>query len=476
MLAGCLLLAGACHTPKGGSQLTASGGPPKPGPIPSSECDGKAAVDEALRDVPGVRASWFNDPSGNERLYVLEAGPPQGPTQAPTLVLIHGVGSIGTADYYPVLAALSKHRHVLAVDLPGFGRSNPEDKDFGPERLARAVDTVVRTCARGRIDVLGHSSGGSLAVLFAAERADVVRRLILVDVAGILRAEVLLHGQLHQVLSPMRESTPLLSKGVEAIGNVSIDAIHALAPSVEKVGKSGVLGQSPGVLAATALLDFNFGRAIAEVRAPTLILWGSDDHVVPTRIGELLHDRITQSQLVYIPNAGHVPMKDEPGSMALLVNEYLDGPEPKRVEPPRPLPSGKVTRDGACKDKNDVELTGDFDEISITNCSRFRLHDVRARMVDIRKSQGRLDQTIISEGLTVDEVDMFITGGALHGVVALDSSDSKLDIAGVDIAGGETAVRMRKQNEIVFSVTPVQSPKTDSILHKELKVDALQEL
>jgi pimeloyl-ACP methyl ester carboxylesterase len=423
--------------------------------------------------MPGVRASWFNDPSGNERLYVLEAG--QKRRDAPTLVLIHGVGSIGTGDYYPVLAALSRERHVLAVDLPGFGRSNPEDEDYGPERLARSVETVVRTCASGEIDVLGHSSGGALAVLFAARRADVVRRLVLVDVAGILRPEVLLHGQLHQVLTPMREKTPALAKGIEATGSLTIDVLQALVPSAKKVGDSGLFGKSPGVLAATALLDYNFGQAIADVRAPTLILWGAEDHVVPTRIAELLDQRIAHSELTYIPDAGHVPMKDQPGSMSLLVNEYLDHPPPPRQAPVRPPPKD-VTRDGVCAKRDDFTLEGDFDEITINECERFRLHQVRARRVTIRQSQGRLDDVVISEGLTVDEADLFLTGGSLHGVVALDSSESKLDIAGVDIAGSQAAVRMRKQNEIVFSVTPVESPKTRGILHEEYKVDAAKEL
>jgi pimeloyl-ACP methyl ester carboxylesterase len=363
----------------------------------------------------------------------------------------------------------------LAIDLPGFGRSNPEDEDYGPERLARSVDTVVRTCAGRQIDVLGHSSGGALAVLFAAKRADIVRRLVLVDVAGILRPEVLLHGQLHQVLTRTREHAPGFAKGVEAVGSITIDVLQALVPNAKKVGDSGLLGKSPGVLAATALLDFNFGPAIADIRAPTLILWGAKDYIVPTRIAELLDARIAHSAVKFIPDAGHVPMKDQPGSMSLLVNEYLDGPPPP---PDRPdaAPPERVTRDAACLRENDVTLSGDYDEISITDCDRFRLHQVRARKVSIKKSKGRLDDTVISEGLEVYDVDLFLTGGALHGVVALDARDSKLDIAGVDIAGSESAIRMHKQNEIVLSVTHVQSPKTDRIMHEELKVDATKEL
>jgi pimeloyl-ACP methyl ester carboxylesterase len=467
---GVLLLACACRTPTG-----VSGGPPKPGPIPSQGCDGKAPLDPALKGIAGLRASWFNDPSGNERLYVLEAGPPAAQTKGPPLVLIHGVGAIGTGDYYPVLGQLSLNRHILAVDLPGFGRSNPEDRDFGPERLARSVDTVVRACAPGKIDVLGHSSGGSLAVLFAAKRKDVVRRLVLVDVAGILRPEVLLHGQLHQSLTPMREKVPVISKVVEKTGSVLIDAIQALVPNAEKVAETGLLGKSPGVLAATSLLDFNFGRAIAEVEAPTMILWGQKDYVVPTRIAQLLDDRIARSELVFIPDSGHVPMKDQPGSMSLLVAKYLDGPEPPENEPTSPPPLS-TTRDGLCKDQEDLTLTGDYDEILVTDCIRFRLHNVRANQITVRKSEGRIDDSTVGRGLFVYDSDLFITGGELKGPVALESSDSKLDIAGVDITGTQAAIRARKKSDIVLSVTPVHSPKTDEMVHKELELHEGQEL
>ena len=455
--------------------MGASGGPPKPGPVPSVACDGKAPLDPALRGIPGLRASWFNDPSGNERLYVLEAGPRAADTNTPPLVLIHGVGAIGTGDYFPVLGLLSQHRHILAIDLPGFGRSNPEDTDFGPERLARSVDTVVRACTPGKIDVLGHSSGGSLAVLFAATRADVVRRLVLVDVAGILRPEVLLHGQLHQSLTTTRDKVPVIGKAIEKTGSAMIDAVQVLVPSAKKLADTGVLGDSPGVLAATSLLDFNFGPAISEVRAPTLILWGQIDYVVPTRIAQVLDDRIARSELVFIPDSGHVPMKDQPGSMSLLVTRYLDGPEPPKKEPGEPQPLD-TTRDGLCKEQEDVTLTGDYDEILITDCQRFRLLNVRARQITVRKSQGRIDDSTISHGLFVDDSDMYITGGRLHGPVAIESSDSELDIAGVSIRGSTAAIRARKKSKLVLSVTSVHSPKTDTIVHKELELDDGQEL
>lgn len=418
----------------------------------------------------GARASWFNDPSGHERLYVLEAGPPVAQTGQPPLVLIHGVGSIGIRDYYPALAQLSRTRHVIAIDLPGFGRSDPQDDDFGPERLAHSVDTVVRTCAPGKIDVVGHSSGGALAVLFAARRADVVRRLVLVDVAGILRPEILLHGQLHQTLTPMRERVPRITKAVETTGSVMIEAIQALVPSARTVTNTGLLGKNPGLLAASALLDFNFGPSIAEITAPTLILWAEEDHVVPIRIARLLAARIAQSEIKFIKDAGHVPMKDQPDSTAALVNEYLSGPKPAPRKAAIAL-SEKLP-DGACSEQDDATLTGDFDNVVIVRCKNFRLHDARARHLTIRKSDGHVEDTEISHGLITDEANLTITGGSLRGAVALEASDSEIDIAGTLIVGTEAALRVKTKSTLVLSVSKLQSPKTNAFLHQELKAAA----
>lgn len=456
----------ACSHP-----VTASGGPPHPpSGIPSTACIGNAPVDPEIATVPHVRASWFN-PSASERLYVLEAGP-RSPNR-PTLVLIHGVGAVGTADFYPVLAGISHDRHVLAVDLPGFGRSNPNDNDFGPERLEQVVETVARACATPTVDVLGHSSGGALALLYASNRADKVRKLIVVDAAGILRPEVLLRGQLHQQLTDMREATPRLEKAVERMGDALINAMHAVTPSATALGKSGLLGSGPPILAATSLLDYNFGRAILGVRAPTLLLWGEEDHVMPPRIAHLLDDRIERSELVYIPGSGHVPMKDQPALFASLVAGYLDTSlSAVREKLGEPLRGRNVsTRIQLCRDQDDLELEGDFDIIDLKNCRRFWMHDVRARSIRIHNSQGVLEGAQVREGTFVSDATLAITGGRFFGPVALEVTDSRLDVAGATFVGDTLALRIEGKSELVFSVTAVASPRTSRILHQELSIE-----
>jgi pimeloyl-ACP methyl ester carboxylesterase len=425
-------------------------------------------VDDAIKDVPHVRASWFN-PSATERLYVLEAG--RAAPRQPTLVLIHGVGAVGSKDYYPVLAALSRARHVLAVDLPGFGRSNEKDKDFGPDRLVRAVDQVVRACATPRLDVLGHSSGGALALLFAAHRADAVRRLVVVDAAGILLPEVLLEGQLHQALTDARENAPGGAKLAEKLGRGLIKMLHGLTPSASALAESGLLGDSPAVHAATALLDYNFGQAILNVRAETLVLWGKQDEVAPPRIAHLLDERIEDSELTFLDDAGHVPMRDQPELFASVVSGYLaQGLGPFRTR--SPSEPNTSAREGRCQDQENVVFEGDFASIDVLRCKRVWLNHVRALRVTVRDSEGRLDSTQISQGLWVEDSKLSLTGGLFKGAVALQVKDSKLDVAGANIVGDELALKVvGKKSNFMFSVTPLASPKTAKLMHQELSPD-----
>lgn len=475
----------ACRPP-----AFSSGGPPKPGtPIPSPACHGDAPLDEALKAIPNARASWFN-PSPTEKLYVLEAGPDQ--PQYPTLVLIHGVGVVGTGDFYPVLAELSRTRHVLAVDLPGFGRSKLGDDDFGPDRLVATVDRVVRACGTKRIDVLGHSSGGALSLLFAANHTDLVRKLIVVDAAGILLPDVLLRGQLHQSLTDARENAPIGAKIAERLGRVMIQAVHAFMPKASDLSETGLLGKSPSVLAATSLLDYNFGQAILGVRANTLVLWGKNDHVMPARIAHLLDDRIENSDLLFIDGAGHVPMKDQPALFASMVSGYLNeghallpdsGKPAKRVPKAAARAPGPVhfdgrgrpeqtpnvsTRKGSCAGQENIILEGDYDTIDVDKCKRIWLNHVRARTIHIQDSDGRLDGAAVTAGVVMDRAQFSLTGGDLMGATALEVKESKLDLAGVQILGDETALRADGKSELVFSVCPLESPHTARMLHESI--------
>src|SRR5918992_4149420 len=97
------------------------------------------------------------------------------------LVLLHGVAT-SRLVWRRVIGPLARRRRVIAVDVPGFGESEPAGPGF---ELDEVADRLVDGLAPGRFDLVGHSLGGAVAVATAARHPDRVRRLVLVAPAGL---------------------------------------------------------------------------------------------------------------------------------------------------------------------------------------------------------------------------------------------------------------------------------------------------
>jgi pimeloyl-ACP methyl ester carboxylesterase len=430
-----------------------------------------APVNAEVRDLPYVTASWLKPSGSNARLYLLEVGPRS--MTHPPLVLFHGVGDGGNRDFYPVLAALSGKRRVIAVDLPGFGHSERRGDDFAADQMVRQVASVVDALGIRRCDVLGHSSGGALALLFAAQSPKLVRRLVLVDVVGVLRPETLLRSALHEQLNDMRDAVPIAAEIVEKSGDALVNFLNLFIGSAGALSDSGLAGSAPGALLAMALLDYNFGAAVFGVTAPTLLVWGDRDEWAPVRIAHLLEDRIHGSKLSFLKDSGHVPMKDQPAALAELVTSYLDEPieKPSEADPP-----DELAPDRRCEKQDDQIITGDYREIILDHCKHAWLNRVRARRIVVRESEVRIEHGYVTEGIVADSSDLVITGGELRGEVALELDRGTYDVAGVDIEGKVAAVRARDRASVLFSVTRIKSPKATRMLHEAMDLVPGQEL
>jgi pimeloyl-ACP methyl ester carboxylesterase len=408
---------------------------------------------------------------GEKKIYVLELGKKR--RGVPPLVLFHGIGVIGIRDFLPALAPLSRDRQVIGIDLPGFGHSERNDDDLTPDRMVRKVASVLHALGVQKVDVVGHSSGAALALLLAAQKHELVRRLVLVGVVGVLRPETLLRSQLHENLNELREERPVAAKVVEKSGDALVNALAAILPSASALGESGLAGRSANVLLATSLLDYNFGSAIAHVRTPSLLVWGDKDDVAPIRVGHLLDDRLPMSELEYVKDAGHVVMKDQPVVLAALINTYLDDPLPRpqrKKQPDEPL------ADMRCEGQSDQTFTGEFDEIVIDNCKNAWLNRVQARRIVVRGSDVRLDHASVSEGVIADGSTLVITGGELRGEVPLNLGGGSHDVAGTVILGTRAAVHARDRADVLFSVTRLTSPRGTRFAHEEVELASGQDL
>lgn len=261
-------------------------------------------------DVDGVRVHLRDEGSG------------------PVLLLLHGTASSlhtwqGWAD------RLSSHRRVIRVDLPGYGLTGPAPEGgYASERYVAFVLRLLEVLhVEGPIDLAGNSFGGAISWKFALAHPSQVRALILVDAAGyppvrlptpfrIARTPVL--GRLVRWVTP----TFMMRKNVrEVYGNPELvtDAlVHRYETLLRREGNRQVM-----VERFNGPAELDRSGEIANVRVPTLILWGAKDAWIPLEFGERFHAAIPGSRMTVLPAAGHVPMEEAPDETARIADEFL---------------------------------------------------------------------------------------------------------------------------------------------------------
>ncbi|HVR62195.1 MAG TPA: alpha/beta hydrolase, partial [Polyangia bacterium] len=313
--------------------LAAAGGcrSARPVTVATRADDRPAPLDPEVAGLPGARGHFIPDDVFGGTIYAVTAGPASSSSPSPSpppLVLVHGLGDMGVRDFYPLLPELARRRAVVLFDLPGFGRSSRTNAPYTPDRYAAVLARVIDRYAAGPVDVLGHSMGGAIALLHAATYPQQVRRLVVVDAAGILNHEALLAHHLHRVVDPAQPLLPGLAAWALDKAAAVMDQGRKLDAATDLVMQMGPLRQQilrgdPGAIAALGLVLHNFGPALAAVRAPTLLVWGGDDNVAPPRTGQLLVDRLARAELVVLDGVGHDPMADAPARLLAPVERHL---------------------------------------------------------------------------------------------------------------------------------------------------------
>jgi pimeloyl-ACP methyl ester carboxylesterase len=231
-------------------------------------------------------------------------------------VLVHGLS--GSASWWRRnIEALAERHAVTAIDLVGFGRNRSFLRP-GPLPLTfdDAASLLVRWIERDfdeAVHLVGHSMGGQIAMQAAAFRPDLFRSLVLVNSTGV---PFVLDPRPHVRSALRRPPAGLL--GFSRV--VAFDFLRA--------------GPTAVALATARILTDSAQETMTRVSVPTLLVWGDRDPLVPAAFGETMKSAIERSQLVVLPNAGHVAMWESPERFNAEVLSFLETVE---SEPPRQL-------------------------------------------------------------------------------------------------------------------------------------------
>jgi pimeloyl-ACP methyl ester carboxylesterase len=426
------------------------------------------AADDWLT-LPDAVHERVAEPVFGGEVWVYQAGR----RHAQAVVLVHGLGERGSQDWAQLIPALARRYHVLAFDLPGFGRSSRGNELYSPANYTALIRHLTQRYLDRPFKLVGHSMGGAISLHYAASHPEDVSQLVLVDAAGILHRAIYA-----QFLSGLGiELLPAFYPGQDGLlGDLAgrlLRRAEGLPLDTELVlqipqARAAVLAGEPTRIAALALVEENFSSLIPRVRAPTLIVWGELDPIAPLRTGKLLAANIAGARLQVLGDLKHMPMLEDPVRFnAVLLQELGRSPEElarlgKSAAYALAAAPAAGERVGRCENARDRVFRGDYARIEIRGCRGVKLIGVRARELLIERSVVEIENShIITEGVALRAVgsELQITGGSLRGSVALALTGSRADVAGVQLIGGTAAVTAggRGSSDFMSSVSRVQS-------------------
>ncbi len=288
------------------------------------------------RPVDTLKARWAPEPSQfisvrGMQVHLRDEGPRDDPEP---IVLLHGTSaSLHTWDGWA--DALKGQRRVIRVDLPGFGLTGPApDHDYHLARYTGFMEALFDELKLDKVVLAGNSLGGAIAWMTADAYPQRVARLILVDAAGYpyKPTAMPLGFKLAQVswLKPVMANLlprSMIESSVRSVygdpSKVTPELIDRYYELTLREGNRRALrerfSQSPGG---------EHADRIAQLKQPTLILWGGRDHLIPPDNAQRFKRDIASSQLVMFDSLGHVPQEEDPASTVAAVKTFLNLPQP----------------------------------------------------------------------------------------------------------------------------------------------------
>lgn len=255
-----------------------------------------------------------------------------------TIILIHGLGSYLRA-WEKNIGELSKNNRVIAIDLPGYGKSSKEPHTGMMTFYAGIVNELVKELKLNKVVIGGHSMGGQIGMTTYLKYPQIVKGLVLAAPAGFERFTKGQKQWFRDVMTVdgVRLTTP------EAIQNNLAsnffrqpkDADFMVSERMEMRSADDFIPYCYAVVQSVhGMVDNPVIDYLQDIKVPTLILFGENDNLIPNRylnpgrtidIANYGASKIKNSKLVMLPKTGHFLMFEKPDVFNKETSEFLNG-------------------------------------------------------------------------------------------------------------------------------------------------------
>jgi len=262
------------------------------------------------------------------------------------VVMVHGLGG-NALNWMDVGPGFAEGHQTVAIDLAGFGETPLFDRSAAVGANAELVAKFIAQLFDEPVTLIGNSMGGHITVLVAADHPDMVSRAVLVDPAipGVhvrrpepamlaVMATLSVPGLAETVLDRrvrtlgaeelVRQTLALVSADPSRLSGQIVEAHIKLTREREHLGPQS----NRAFVQATRsiglrMADPRFWQRARKVEAPTLVVHGELDRVIPLAAARALVHRLPSWKLKVLEGVGHVPMMETPALFLKVVNDFL---------------------------------------------------------------------------------------------------------------------------------------------------------
>ncbi len=254
---------------------------------------------------------------GGRRLRYIEAG------AGDPIVFQAGLGFDASADQFVLaMRILGERYRVIAFDRFGWGWSDRPASGYSFEAWTDSTVGFLDALEIDRAHLVGHTLGGWVAALVAHEHPERVGKLILVNTAGLNR---------NAPTPPQNYKLPDRGAARRSLENTfgpGFDVTDAMVDEqMARIERPGIAEAFTAVLAyvndPAMRQAFWLPDRLPEVQAPTLVVWGADDHIIGPEHGQQAADLLPNGKLILIDQGEHIPLARKPEEFCRVTAEFL---------------------------------------------------------------------------------------------------------------------------------------------------------
>jgi pimeloyl-ACP methyl ester carboxylesterase len=231
----------------------------------------------------------------------------------PPLLYLHGAGGV---NWLPGHSALSAHFRLLVPEHPNWGEDELAGGLEGIDDLVYFYLDFLDELGLERVHLAGHSLGGWLAAEIAVGHSHRLRTLTLIDAAGLWLSEM-----------PMPDLFALSTADMARLGNYD----PAVAEAAIAAGASPQAREAQvRARAAFARIAWNpylhnprLPGRLRRVRVPTLLVWGTEDRIIPPAYADEYARLLPEARVVRITECGHSPAREQPTQLAEAMVSFI---------------------------------------------------------------------------------------------------------------------------------------------------------